>query len=290
MNSQNKTTALMVFAMFCWAASWPIAKILSNYLTVNEVVFYRYFLTSISMIFVLKFMNLDFKINFKNLILAIISGVFLVAYTRLFFLGVKFGEAGFSAALVTTLMPIIVYVLMTFSKQKTPSLKDYMMLVLGAFGVLVVLQIWTFDFNQIFNFAVVYLLWAALCWSLMSITSFYAKNISPIVFSFYIYIFATLVDFVVFFEQTSGSIFAMDLSFWFNFVFISIISTTFATTMYFIGVKKLTVNRASTFTFLVPFFAIVLSVIFLGESLQITTIIGAGMTIFALSVINKGKN
>jgi drug/metabolite transporter (DMT)-like permease len=48
----------------------------------------------------------------------------------------------------------------------------------------------------------------------------------------------------------------MDRVFWIYFVIVSLGSTTFATTVYFISVHNLGSKKASVFTFLVPFFAL----------------------------------
>jgi len=279
----------MTLAMLGWGASWPIAKILSSYITEHELVTYRYVLTTITMLPIFYWMKLSFRIDLKNLVLAVVTGIFLIFYTKLFFLGTKYGEAGLAGALVTTLMPIIVYILMLLSRQKKPEMKDWLALVLGAVGVFTMIKVWTFEVEQIFNTSTVYLLWAALCWALMSISTSYTKLIHPVVLSFYIYLFATLIDWVVFFEPTSGSIFAMDQTFWFGFVFLAVGSTTFATTVYFLGIQKLGSNKGSVFTFLVPFFAIGLSIIMLDESLELATIIGVMMTITSLMVLNRVK-
>jgi EamA-like transporter family. len=114
-----------------------------------------------------------------------------------------------------------------------------------------------------------------------------SKSIHPVVLSFYVYLFATLIDWLVFFNPSSGSIFNMDQTFWLGFVFLAVGSTTFATTMYFLGVQKLGSNKGSVFTFLVPFFAIGLSAILLGELLQLTTLIGVVMTIVSLITLNN---
>lgn len=287
MTTDNRLFFWMTLAMLGWGASWPIAKILSSYITEHELVTYRYVLTTFTMLPILYWMKLSFKISLKNLALSIITGVFLIFYTKLFFLGTKYGEAGLAGALVTTLMPIIVYILMLFSRQKKPQTKDWLALVLGVIGVFTMIKVWTFETSQIFNVSNVYLLWAALCWAVMSISASYAKDTHPVVLSFYIYLFATLIDWLVFFKLTSGSIFAMDQTFWAGFVFLAIGSTTFATTVYFLGIQKLGSNKGSVFTFLVPFFAIGLSVVLLGESLQLTTLIGVLMTIVSLMILNN---
>ncbi len=277
----------IVLAMLGWGVSWPIAKILSNYITEHELVTYRYFLTIITMLPILYWMKLSFRIDLKNLALAVVTGVLLIFYTKLFFLGTKYGTAGLSGALVTTLMPIIVYVLMLISRQKKPEIKDWLALMLGVAGVFTMIKVWTFEVSQIFNVSNVYLLWAALCWALMSIATSYTKSVHPVVLSFYIYLFATVIDWMVFFNPSSGSIFSMNQTFWLSFVFLAVGSTTFATTIYFLGIQKLGSNKGSVFTFLVPFFAIGLSMIMLGEPLEFTTIIGVVMTITSLVILNR---
>ncbi|WP_347423287.1 DMT family transporter [Candidatus Thioglobus sp.] len=285
--ADRKLFLWMTLAMLGWGASWPIAKILSGYITEHELVTYRYALTVLTMLPIFYWLKLSFKIELKNLVLAIVIGVLLIFYTKLFFLGTKYGTAGLAGALVTTLMPIIVYVLMLLSRQKKPRTKDWLALVLGVAGVFTMIKVWTFELDQIFNVSNVYLLWAALCWALMSIATSYTKSIHPVVLSFYVYLFATLIDWLVFFNPSSGSIFNMDQTFWLGFVFLAVGSTTFATTMYFLGVQKLGSNKGSVFTFLVPFFAIGLSAILLGELLQLTTLIGVVMTIVSLITLNN---
>jgi drug/metabolite transporter (DMT)-like permease len=287
MMTDRKLFLWMTLAMLGWGVSWPIAKILSNYITEHELVTYRYALTVLTMPPILYWLKLSFKIELKNLLLAIAIGVLLIFYTKLFFLGTKHGTAGLAGALVTTLMPIIVYVLMLLSRQKRPQIRDWLALTLGVIGVATMIKVWTFEVEQIFNISNVYLLWAALCWALMSIATAYTKSIHPVVLSFYIYLFATLIDWLVFFNPSSGSIFAMDQIFWAGFIFLAVGSTTFATTVYFLGIQKLGSNKGSVFTFLVPFFAIGLSMIMLDESLELTTVIGVVMTIASLMILNN---
>jgi drug/metabolite transporter (DMT)-like permease len=184
-------------------------------------------------------------------------------------------------------MPIIVYILMLLSRQKRPQIKDWLALLLGVTGVFTMMKVWNFQLDEIFKISNVYLLWAALCWALMSIATAYTKSIHPVVLSFYIYLVAAVLDWIVFFNPTSGSILIMDQTFWVSFLILTVISTTFATTVYFLGIQRLGSNKGSVFTFLVPFFAIGLSIILLNESLQVTTVIGVIMTITSLMMLNN---
>lgn len=244
----------MLVAMLFWGASWPIASVLSDYITEHEFITYRYLLATLTMVPVLWWMGLSFKIDWKNLLIASLAGLMLVFYTKFYFLSTKYGAPGLAGAVVTTLMPILVYLLMLFSKQKKPRLKEWLALLLSALGVATTLNIWRFDLAEIFVANHLYMVAAASCWAIMSIITPSVKLIKPAVLSFYIYLMAAIIDGVFFLEPTSGSIFSMDAIFWVNFLILTIASTTFATTVYFLGIQTLGSKLASVFTFLVPFF------------------------------------
>ncbi len=287
--TNNRLYLWITLAMFFWGASWPIAGVLSTYIEEHEFITYRYVLTVITMVPVLWWMKLSFKIDLANFIIASLAAVLLIFYSKFYFLSTKYGSPGLAGAVVTTLMPILVYLLMLFSKQKKPQIKDWMALALGAVGVVVTMNIWHLGFEGLWVSHNIYMLAAAGFWALMSITSTYAKAINPASLSFYIYLITAIFDWIFFFEPIHGSIFAMDSIFWVNFLIVTIGSTTFATTVYFLGLQKLGSKQGSVFTFLVPFFAVGLSVVFLGEAWHWTTVLGAAMTIVALIILNKIK-
>ncbi|MCH9645258.1 MAG: DMT family transporter [Proteobacteria bacterium] len=289
MSSDRQLSLWIVLAMLFWGASWPIANILSNYINAHEFISYRYIVTTLTMVPVLWWMKLSFKIDLKSLLVASVAAVFLIYYSKYYFLSTKFGAPGLAGAVVTTLMPVLVYMLMMFSKQNKTQLKDWLALLLGIFGVLTTMNIWQFQLSDVVSGTSVYLLAAATCWALMSIVTTYVKTVAAATLSFYIYLMTALFDLLFFFEPTHGSIFAMDGVFWLNFLIVTIGSTTFATTVYFLGIAQLGSKRASVFTFLVPFFAVGLNVLFLNEHWYWTTILGALMTISALIMLNNIK-
>jgi len=289
MSTDRQLSLWIVLAMLFWGASWPIANVLSNYINVHEFISYRYIITTITMVPVLWWMKLSFKISLQHFLVASIAAVLLIYYSKYYFLSTKHGAPGLAGAVVTTLMPVLVYLLMMFSKQKKTQRKDWLALLLGMLGVLVTMNIWQFQLSEIMKGTSVYLLAAATCWALMSIVTTYAKTISPATLSFYIYLMTALFDLIFFFEPTHGSILAMDRDFWISFLIVTVGSTTFATTVYFLGIQRLGSKQASVFTFLVPFFAVGLSVLFLNESWHWSTVLGAVMTIIALIILNNIK-
>jgi len=159
-------------------------------------------------------------------------------------------------------------------------------LILGAIGVLTILNIWRFNLEEILVKSNIYFILACFAWTGLTISNSKLKTIKPIVFTFYVYIITTIIGFFIT-SFKSGNIMNFDYIFWINFFIISVISTTFATSIYFIGISKIGASQASAFIFLVPFNAIFLSYIFLDEPIYITTILGTILTIIAVSLLNN---
>lgn len=278
---------MMVLAMAGWGASWVNAKVLSSYINEYEMMFLRNFFTIITLAPILVITRKYFYSNTKSLILAFIAAIVMIVYLKFYFLGVKFGTASLGGALVTTLIPINTFILMALFFGKKLQKKDIFALILGMFGVLTILNIWTFSFEQIFTEHNLYFLAASILWPIFTIISSKSTKTSPLVFSFYMYVFMTILLLIFFVEPTKMPYASFDWIFWANILSVAIVSTTFATSIYFIGIEKLGTNEVSSFIFLVPFFAISLSVIFLKEHISYSIIIGTIMTLIAVKILNN---
>ena len=286
--NKNLFHILMVFAMIFWGASWISTKVLTNYLNEYELVFLRMGICFISMFPLIYFFKLSFKFDLKSFIFILIASVILTLYSIVMFLGVQHGTGSFGGALVTTLIPIITFILIALLNKKTISLKHSFALVLGAFGVLNMLNIWNFNLNEIFSKDNIYFLLAAFLWSILTIITSKATKINAFVFTFYTYIVSSFTLFVFFVD---GNIFHkivdFDFIFWFNMFVITILSTTFATSIYFIGATKLGAKEVSSYIFLVPASALSIGAIFLGEEITFNVIIGTIFTIIAIYILNN---
>ncbi|HMK44556.1 MAG TPA: DMT family transporter, partial [Dissulfurispiraceae bacterium] len=84
-----------------------------------------------------------------------------------------------------------------------------------------------------------------------------------------------------------GDVLHQDAVFWWNLFFLAVVSGSFATTVYFIAAEKLGSYRTSSFVFLVPSSAMLLSWLFLAETPDAGTIIGGTIAVSAVYVINK---
>ncbi|QKE29395.1 EamA/RhaT family transporter [Arcobacter acticola] len=280
---------MMVLAMAGWGASWVNAKVLSSYIDEYQMMFLRNFFTIITLAPILVITRKYFYSNTKSLILAFIAAIVMIVYLKFYFLGVKFGTASLGGALVTTLIPINTFILMALFFGKKLQKKDIFALILGMFGVLTILNIWSFSIEQIFTEHNLYFLAASILWPIFTIISSKSTKTSPLVFSFYMYVFMTILLLIFFVEPTKMPYANFDWIFWANVLCVAVVSTTFATSIYFIGIEKLGTNEVSSFIFLVPFFAIVLSVIFLKEHISYSIILGTIMTLIAVKILNNIK-
>ncbi len=287
--NKNLFYLLMFIAMIGWGASWVNAKVLSSYINEYELIFFRNFFTIISLVPVLYISRKYFYINKKSLFLAFVSSIIMIAYMKCYFLGVKYGTASLGGSFVTTLIPINTFLIMALFFGRKIQKKDIFALCLGAIGVLSILNIWSFTYEQIFNIQNTYFLSASILWPIITIISSKTTKTSPLVFSLYMYIFMTIFVSIFFVDFQKIDYLSFDSIFWINILCLSVIATTFSTSIYFLGIEKLGTNEVNSFIFLVPIFAILLSIIFLGEKINISMIFGTILTIFAVKILNNIK-
>ena len=274
--------------MIFWGIAWVNTKILTAYVNEYELVFLRMGICFLSMFPIIYFSNLSFKINLKSFYLILIASVFLVLYSIVFFLGVQHGTPGFGGALVTTLIPINTFILIALINRKTISLKHSFALILGGFGVLTMLNVWNFNPNEIFSKDNIYFLMASILWPLLTIVSAKDSKTNGLVFTFYVYVISTFVVYLFFVDNSVfEKVASFDTTFWLNMFMITILSTTFATSIYFIAIAKIGTKEATTFIFLVPASAMASSAIYLGEEISFNTILGTICTIIAIYILNN---
>lgn len=291
MTNSNKNIfyILLFFAMIAWGGSWVNIKILSNYLNEFETMTFRFLITAITMIPIILILKKSFKISKKALIIAIITSIAMIAYMKYFYLGTKFGTASLGGAFVTSLIPINTFIILAFMGTKNITKKDTLALTLGAIGVMTMLNVWSFKTEEIFLIHNLYFILASLLWPIVTILSSKAINTSPIVFTFYLYVITSILNLVFFVDITTIPWERLDSLFWINMLFLSIVASTYANTIYFLGIEKIGASEVSTFIFFVPFAAITLSAIFLKEEITFSIIIGTILTIIAVKILNDIK-
>lgn len=237
---------------------------------------------------IILFLKMNYKIDFKTLILVLFASLFLVLYSVFMYLGVEHGTGSLGGAMVPSMIPIITYIFVAILSKKTISLKHSFALILGAFGVLNMVNIYQFDTDIIFSKYNIYFIIASMLWAILTIITSKSTKINAFVFTTYTYLIASSV---LYFFYVDNSIFtkalAFDNIFWFNMFIITLLSTTFATSIYFFGAAKYGAKEVSSFVFLVPASAIIIGSIFLDEKIEFSTIIGVFFAMIAIYILNN---
>ena len=289
MPNKNLFFFLLFLSMVAWGASWINVKIICHYIDVYEMIFMRYFISAVAMVPIIIMLKQSFKIDFKSFLLVLLSSLVLIAYMNFYYLGTKYGTASLGGAMVTTLIPINTFIILALMRTKKVTRKDTFALGLGAVGVLTMLNVWSLDSKEIFLIQNLYFFLGSILWAVLTIISSKSTKISPIVFTFYMYVVMIVLVWTFAIDSSIIISHEYDSKFWINMLCMSLLSTTFANTIYFLGIEKLGAREVSSFTFLVPFAAIVLSAIFLDEKISIAMVAGTILTIVAVKMLNDIK-
>lgn len=280
---------VMTLAMVIWGLSWTNAKILGSYDVPSQVLMlWRFFFSSISFIPILIMMRISIRISWKGLIATLFGSFFLTWYNWNYFKGTLHGPAGVGGVLVTTLNPIITFILATIIFRKNVHGKDIAGLILGLSGGALIMNVWTLSPEVIFGKGNVYFLLCAFSWACVTIiSSRSATFIKAIPFSFWTILFSTIWMAVLTHRDPVGEIFSFDWIFWVNMIIISTGAMAIATTIFFYGTTKLGSEKSSAFIFTVPVSAMGFSMLFLNEKLTISILTGSIMATVAVYLINK---
>ena len=278
---------LMLLAMTTWGGSWTSAKVLAALAPPEVLAFWRFLITSITFIPIMFLMRKSFRLNKKSLICAFLGAICIVSYNEGLFFGLRYGLASGGGVLVTTLNPILTFTFAAIVFRKRIAFKDTIGLIIGFSGGAILLELWAVSQEKLLLSGNLYFLICASSWAVLTLLSQRSRDsMSPLVFSFYVYTFAAVIDF--FLALPMGIMKPVDggLIFWGNIAYMSAGATTFATTIYFIASTRMGSEKASSFIFTVPLSAVIVAWILLGEVPSLNLIIGGVVSTSAVYILN----
>ena len=288
--SNKKLIVLLILSMVIWGGSWTSGKLLTVSAAPEVIIFWRFLLTTLSMIPLFRFFKVSIKVSIGELLLLILGGLIIFIYNIGFFSGLQNGYAGAGGVLVTGLNPVITFLLTIVILREKASLKQIFALVLGFAGGLIMLEIWKAASIDILDGGNLFFILAAFSWALLTLLSQkIQKKVHFITYSFYIFMFCTVFALISSLFNQSLNQTPVELPFWLNMLYLSIGATSIATTIYFLCTKQLGSRLASSFIFTVPVSAVLFSWLILGEIPQFPTISGGILTIIAVYLINSEK-
>ena len=277
-----------MIAMVTWGLSWTNAKILGMYGDAPLMTFWRFVFATLSFAPIVYFTKNSFSINGKSLRFIALNALFMTSYNYFYFRGTQVGLAGSGGVLVTTLNPINTAILAAILFNIPLYRKDIAGMIIGFIGGGMIMNIWNMDMDLFLQSGNTHFLLASLSWAAVTLITSRSKDVMPFIpYSFWSFGIASLLSFLLAFDQPLLSIFQFDWVFWLNMLLLAVGAMAFGTTIYFLATRQLGPQKASSFIFTVPVTAMLFAMLFLNEELTITIAIGSILAMFAVYLINK---
>lgn len=272
--------------MLLWGGGWTALKIITVQVPVDVMVFWRFFIVSLSFLPILYFLKKPLKLNLAGLKYILGSSVLNIAFMVSSFFGIKYGLAGSGSVVITTLSPVMTFLLVALVFKKRLQNIQYFGLGLGVLGGFVMLQI--NDFSLFFNSGNIYFLLSATIWAGVTMLSQHSQvHIHPIHYSFFISVVATLGAFFYGYNSDLLSVFEQGSTFWISLIYLAVLGQSIATTIFYMASGKLGSEKTSSFMFLVPVFALFIAWLVLDEPIELHIVVGGFISVLALFFINK---
>jgi len=273
--------------MASWGLSWTNGKILGEYTSTPVLMFWRFLIAAISMLVVLLFRKTPLRISPKGAALVSLSAVLLVLYNHFYFTGTHIGAAGAGGVLVTTMNPVLTFILVSSLHRKFPGTRAIFGIILGMLGGSILINLWEGGWSEVLSSGNQYFVLCAITWAFLTlISSGINKHMGTLAYSFWTYTTSAVIAVFMMGKSDLFSVVHYDLRFWLNLLSVSVGAMAFATTAYFIAASRLGSAKASAFIFTVPLSAMVFSMIFLDEALKFNVLIGGLLSISAVYLIN----
>ena len=283
--SLNKIYILLSLAMISWAIAWTNAKIVGEYLSFYNLIFFRFLLGFLSLLPFLIY-NKKKLPRLKSYKYVVIPTILFFIYNIAFFKGTHFGDACRGAILVTTLNPLFTLFIISLIRKKI-LFKEVLGIMIGLFGGLIIMNVFKYGFDIIFDIKNIYFLICAITWGVMTVFIDLAqKKINSYIFISLCYFF-TMVISLFFVDFALIDFTVLDFRFYFNFFLVSIGAMSFGTSVYMYSTSIIGPVKSSVFIFSVPFLAMGTSYIFLNEIFSLNTIIGGLISLIAIYIVNK---
>lgn len=253
---------LCIIASIIWGSNVVLMKALLNHTAPFLMAFYRVLFSALVIYILLKFKHISLKITRQQILPLMILGLLNVALNfSLSFIGMEM-ISGTNTAMLNALSPVVVWLL---NKKKENSLG----ILLTVLGILVALH---FRLNQL-TLGHLLLIASIFCYVISFI---YAKKIAlePLVTTFYALLFGGVMLLGVNIYQGSLAFLNFTALEWLLFITISVIGFAFIQSVYFIGSRKIGMEKISYYMNLNPFFTYIGTLLFLKEPFDMWQLVG----------------
>lgn len=286
----RKYVIWMIVAMLFWGFSWTAGKMAAEHSNAHVAAFWRYAISFITIIPVIWYLKTPLKSDRIGYLYMLGAGVLTALFNYLFFAGLSHGQAGYGGTMVTSLAPIITYILSIIIFATKVSPRQIAALSIGAFGALILLRV-PFDGFAFLNIDSSYFLGCALVWSLVTVISQKAAKRAHLMFyTFVVFGITAFINMLFALPYHPFDFAAYDETFWITITLIGVLPGTFSTALYFVSAGKVGAHRTGVYMFIVPVGAIISSWVVYGETVELSTVIGCLLAFAAVILFNMKRS
>ena len=282
---------LLLATMF-WGGTFTAGRIVSQHLPPFSAACLRFFIATLCLVYLVRKLEGGLpSINPGQVIQVVILGMAGVfAYNVFFFTGLQTVEAGRAAVIVAT-NPIFIALLAALLFKESLGIFKIMGILLSVSGaILAITRGHPFHLlSEVVSMGDLAIAGCVLSWAAYSILGKYSMSrLSPQAAVTYSCIAGTLALFVpAMGEGLFTFVRTVPLVVWGCLVYLGYFGTVLGFTWYYQAVKSIGPSRASLFINFVPLFAIVIGFILLGESVDLSLIIGGLMVSSGVYLANR---
>lgn len=281
----------LTLATLFWGGTFIAGRLLADSLPPVSSSFLRFTIASIALLCIVLFVEKKLPIpkvtQWIPLSLLGLTGVFF--YNIFFFTGLKHITAG-RASLIIAFTPLTITILATLFSSERMNIKQLGGVLISLAGALLVISNGQLQmlFKGGFGPGEKALLGCVFSWSLYSIIGRSVMNsLSPLTAVCYSSIIGTLfLAIPIFRGNLFRSFFSLSSTDWMSLGYLGVFGTAIGFSLYYKAIKKIGTTRAGIFINMVPVFALLLSWLFLHETVQPTVLIGGFLILTGVTTTN----
>jgi drug/metabolite transporter (DMT)-like permease len=271
-----------------WGGTFIATKMASHVFGSFTGASFRYLVALLFMVPMMLFKDPKaFKVTRKQFIqLALLGFTGIFAYSFFFFTGLRHVKAS-HGALIVALNPVLVMLISALiGKERISGIKILGLLISLAGTAIVIARGDILDLFTMFTWGDALMLGCPISWAFYT---YFAKDALKFASPLHASTWAILTGMmlIVFFVPFEPFPLYVDWTVWLAIVYLGICGSVLGFVWYYEGIKAIGPVKTSAFNNLIPIFAMLLSVVLLGETIHGYMIYGSAMVIGGVYLINK---
>lgn len=280
----------MIFLAALWGSDFMFIKIGVSSIPPSIFTSLRFLIATITLFIFLKLKRISLKIDFSSFIfIFLISLVDVYLPQILISTGEKYIASGLTSLILSS-SPIFTFIFAhIFLKDEKLNLSKILFVLLGFFGVFIIFYREVIQSDKLILKGLVLIILASIFYGLgVILLKKISLKHSVFLSCFYLVLFGFFIS-IPYFLTTKINFSQIKLSSILSLFYVGIILQSFAYTFFLGSIRKFGASKTSFVGYIVPVFGIIYGVIFLKESININTLLGGGLIILSVYLVEKIK-